>query len=180
MKEYNKGDKVWVAKFCNEQVKELCPCCYGKCRVTLILGNDEQVVLPCDYCSRGYEAPVGYSMEYQRISAVEEQTIYTKNATETDGVRECNYRTLSDDFWYAEDVFDNKEDAEKRLALKIKEYDESQASSKSHKKQYANKKYSWNAGYHRKCAEKAEKDMLYHREKCKSVMVKVKEKVDKE
>jgi hypothetical protein len=148
--------------------------------VTLILGNDEHVSLPCDYCSGGYEAPVGYAMEYQRISAVEEQTIYIKNATETDGIRECNYRTLQDDFWYACDVFDNKEDAERRLALKIKEYDESEASCKSSKKQYANKKYSWNAGYHRKCAAKAEKDMLYHREKCKSLMTKVKEKVAEE
>lgn len=164
-KEYNKNDKVWVAKLGNFLVREECPCCFTTRKVTLILGNGEQLSLACDYCSVGYEPPTGYVESYQKIAEVQQQTIISKSVVQVDDVRECSYRTDGEGMYYSNDVFDTKEEAEQHLKIKIEEYEKSECQRKKHRKQDINKKYSWSAGYHLTAAKKAEKEMLYHRGK---------------
>lgn len=48
--EYSVGDKAWWAKYSRVPVKKTCPICYGKMRVTLILGNGNRVETDCSYC----------------------------------------------------------------------------------------------------------------------------------
>lgn len=54
------GDSVWYAKCGLEQVKRICPTCFGKLEVKLILGNGDGVILPCDGCGHGCDAPTGH------------------------------------------------------------------------------------------------------------------------
>ncbi len=48
MPKFKVGDTVWVAKCRYEPVQKLCPTCFGKKEVTLILGNGDSVILPCN------------------------------------------------------------------------------------------------------------------------------------
>mgnify|MGYP000626793629 CR=1 FL=1 len=53
------GDFVWFACYAVATIEEPCPVCFGKKAVTLILGNGEGWIIPCDYCAKGYMEPRG-------------------------------------------------------------------------------------------------------------------------
>jgi len=62
---YNVGDKVWHAAFKSIQVEKPCIVCYGEKQVTVILGNGDRVVTPCDYCGKGFDGATGVMRVYE-------------------------------------------------------------------------------------------------------------------
>ena len=168
---YNVGDIVWVAQFNPRKgVNVPCPVCYTKKVVTLILGNDDRVELPCSYCKSGCEPPSGYVTDYQANNRPKQITIdgmdINKTSTGTkiqywDGNKSCHY------VYDEEKVFDTKEAADEACKIRIEKWQAEQQARADWIKHDKNKSYTWNAGYHMRLVKKYEKDILYHKDMAK-------------
>jgi len=159
--EYKLGDLVWVASYESREGKEPCPVCFGKLVVTLILGNDERVVLPCDYCGHGFNEPRGYVTVYERLARVESAVITEVRARKTSTGIEYEYRGGS---WCldASRVFGTEEQAQAHAEELAKAEQLCDETSPERVKRHVQHTYSWNAGYHLREVAEARKSMEYH------------------
>ena len=168
MQEYNIGDKVFWAKYDGKSVQEICPVCFDKKEVIIILGNGEQVATECNYCVIGLSGPRGYVEVYKWVSSVSEIIIDGKEVNESLQGKNIEYRygryCLNNG-----DIFSTKEGAEKRVEEKIREKEIEE--SKRFETVKGGKKMSltWSLGYHQKQIRNAEKDIIYHSSKVKLV-----------
>lgn len=164
MKEKNIGEKVWWATCENKQVRIDCPICFGKKEVTLILGNEQHIKTDCDYCVSGFEPPKGFTMEYQRVSGVQEVAITGKEVVENEQGRKVEYR-------YQNYILDNqncfltKEEAENRVSELIKEYEQYEADRNIHRIKSNQSKYSWKIGYYKKKLKDAQREIEIYSKK---------------
>lgn len=151
MKIYQIGDVVWAAAITHKTVIEPCPVCFGNKQVTLILGNGDQVILPCEYCQKGFDQPtgeisVGYFAEpvaFQiQIDGVEQRV--HDNETE---VRYYVGRGNVSSIYYNHQVADTEEEA-LALAMARLEAKNAEAGKVTNPKFNPYKSYTWNAGYH--------------------------------
>lgn len=165
MNEYNIGDKVWWATCGTREVTLPCSICFGKLKITLILGNDERIETPCDYCIIGFEKPKGYTNEYQRFSDVKEITITGKEVIENEKGRQVGYRYQSYILYKNKNIFDTKEEAEIAVKKLIIEYENSERERQSYKKKKNQTHYSWSVGYHMKRLREANREIEYHSRK---------------
>jgi len=162
---WNIGDIVWEANYGTTKVQRPCPVCCGKLEVTLILGNDERVVLPCEYCGHGMSEPRGYLVDYERIAQAKPRTIAAIESTITSEGAEYEYRTAEGHRFHAEDIYATEAEAivrAEQMAEKAKADEDTRA---FYLKQNKNKTYAWNAGYHMDRVERAKKDIEYHTRK---------------
>ncbi len=72
---FNIGDTYYLPHHNPRQISVPCPICYGNKKVTLVLGNEDQVEVECDGCGLGYEGPRGYIMSYTYEPFVSKFTI---------------------------------------------------------------------------------------------------------
>jgi len=166
MPRFKVGDKVWSAKCKYEQIQVVCPTCFGTKEVILILGNGERVVLPCEGCTRGYNPPAGYILEYDYIVKPELITI-TDMTIEINAEKEIiTYRSGSycfDD----ENLFLTEEEARAKAKIEKNQLDEDQKEKDENIKQNVYKSFSWNASYHRREAKRLKEQALSHDKKAK-------------
>jgi hypothetical protein len=169
MQEFGVGDWVWCARLKREQVDVPCPVCFTKKEVTVRLGNGDEVVVDCDYCSRGYVS------EYVEDGAPERYLITAKTVTEMSEGKRTGYHSHH---YYFEDTGDllfatESEAMARGLELarekKVKEETKSEYLKKNNLKSYA-----WNAGYHIRNARDHEKQAAYHHEKARLCKIKAK------
>lgn len=170
MEKYKIGDVVWYAKMKSVEGIEPCPDCFGQRALTVIKGDGSQVSIECAGCSAGYEPPKGYVRYNKWIADVCQVTIQRIEIT-PQGV----------EYWHSEsyrvreeDIFDSKEEAEKRAIVIFEEHD-AQEIARIHQKEKHNRTWSWNAHYHRDCIKRAEKDLAYHTAKLNVAKIKAKE-----
>jgi len=162
MTKYNIGDKVWWARCEMVSVKEPCSVCFGKMQVILILGNGDEVVLPCDYCGKGWEIPRGYTRA-QKYIAEPKQVIITSRKSEATCSGEKHtyyinpYTPLDDDR-----VFATLEEATKKCAEILQQKTKDESTKAELIKYDTQKAFSWNAGYHMKIVKQAKRDIEYH------------------
>ena len=175
MKKYNIGDTVWVANAGNKQITVPCPSCYGKKKVTLILGNDDHIILDCGYCSRGYETPSGTAIEYEyRADPISYKITGINIRIKNNGEEEIEYHSGTDNCYRNlsyDKVFSTKEEALMHCAEIIEQKQKEENTRAEYLKKDKNKSYSWNAGYHIREAKNHKKQMEYHESKaiiCKS------------
>jgi len=159
MKEYNIGDKVWIAQSGQKQVRYDCPVCYGQLFVTLILGNGDEIRTPCDYCSKGYEGPKGYVLEYEYVCESRQVTITDKTKQESSGETKCEYRSY--DAYFTE-AYDSKEEADVKTSENIKEREEQERKNIEWRKSSNHKSYSWHVGYSIKEIKEAQRKLDWH------------------
>ena len=69
---YKLNDKVWVAFLEHRENWVICPHCYGKRAITVILGDDSKVSIDCDCCRYGFEGSKGYIRSSVWVSGVKE------------------------------------------------------------------------------------------------------------
>ena len=167
---YNVGDRVWYAHYNMTQVQKTCPVCFGEKQVTLILGNKQRVILPCDYCGHGLDEPSGVIREYEYIAKTELITITrierrTDKDYLTDSVREEVKYYSGPRYMEICDLFNSEEDARARCDEKVKQQEVEETTTAYHLKAFRLNSYAWNAGYHLKQAEKHRKDVKYHEQK---------------
>lgn len=167
MTDYKVGDKVWYARYAPaEQVKITCPICVGKKVVTLILGDGTQMELPCEYCGKGYDASRGYVNDYQLVAKPELVTIDRVEIRETASGQEREYHTnVTSCSWHnlpPGDIFATEEEARIRAEARAEGDRERRERQQYAVKQMQNRDYSWQAGYHTRCANKARREAEYH------------------
>ena len=162
MKKFKVGGVVYVTTCGQRFIKITCPVCFGKLEVTLILGDDSRVLLPCKYCAPGFEPPRGVVDEYVAGARVDTRIITSMDTTESD-VETHRYNCsgyISDDT----NTFATQEEADEHAAKLAKEEQKRLTTQAEYLKKENHKSYSWNAGYHRRTAKKHRKDAEYHDE----------------
>ena len=155
------GDQVWHARNETEHVREACDTCYGKLKVTLILGNGDQIELPCKACAPGYEPPKGYHLVDKYVAKPVLITIDRVDSCLVNGVVVREYRAecyILKEF----DVFTTREGAEARAKQIASEHEVEERKRHEHIKKEQHRSYSWNAAYHRREAKKLREKIEYH------------------
>ncbi len=154
------GDVAWEAFARRTEIQIPCPICFTKREVTLIMGNDEKVVLPCNYCAPGFQSPQGFVKDWEFVAEPRRHVI-TEIETKASAAGEKITYICS--HYHFDHLYEKKEDAAleaKKLADKEAEDEVTKA---EHIKEDKKKSFSWNAGYHLRNAKKMEKDILYHK-----------------
>lgn len=164
MKKYNIGDKVWQAVAERREVPEACPVCYGKMRVTLILGNGDQVSLSCDYCGRGYNNPTGQVSEIQFFAGAELRIIDKVSSEHNSDGEEIRYQS-GYNILYPENIFDTEQEALDRCVEIAEQLTKDEKSKSEYLKADIKKSFAWNAGHHLREAKQHENLAAIHKEK---------------
>lgn len=159
-KEFNVGDKVWWAKYQRQTIKKVCPICDGKLRVTVILGNKDQIETDCTYCERGFQK-YGWVEEYEYVPAVEQIIITSKEVKELPNVRIVEYG-YENYCLTLDNVSETKEEAEEKLKEKIIQAEKEDLDHTEYTKNQNPRKYSWDVGFY----QRQKKDALKTIERC--------------
>ena len=152
------GQVVFIARASSHDRQEIpCPVCYGKRRVTVILGNDEQVSIECEYCSHGCNPASGRASEWKPWSSVVETTVTGIKLEHGKWCIECAAYVGSD-----AEIFTTREAAEEaRIVMFAAAIERAQACNHS-MKYNGRKRLSWHVGYHRAAVRRAQHDLEYH------------------
>ena len=153
LSKYQVGDQAWHARCDWRAVKKLCPVCYGKLKVTLILGNEDSVTMPCDYCRVGFSTPTGEVEEYEHVIEPKLVTITAVELSISKTGTDVEYRdgcyVYRDDTLFRDKAGAIAKGEELKVALdKEQEVGAARIKIKKHEK------YSWNAGYHLRLAKR--------------------------
>ena len=160
---FKSGDSVWLANCGVREVTGPCPVCFGKRSVVVILGNDEQVQTPCDYCGKGWDGPRGVEIVHEWIAEPMLVTVAGVR-TDADGEKQSvDYRFYNNYIGREDDVFTTKEEAQVRCSEKANEHAEEERRRRECLKENATKSFSWHVGYHRRCIKQAERNLEWHR-----------------
>jgi len=166
---YKMGDKVWYAQRKNVEKTMVCPECFGKKYLTVVLGDDSRVTINCAGCSSGYDPAKGFITYYQWETDVEEVVIDNIEITPkgiTYGFDGC-YRANNTD------MFATREKAEIRARELAEEHNKEELEKLS-RKEKSNRTWSWNVHYYRSEIRKSKKDIERY-EKRLSVAKNIKE-----
>ena len=146
-KAFSVGDCVYVASYGNQQEDELCPVCFGKRKVTVILGDDSEVVTPCRFCSCGYDPPTGTVKVYAEKGRVTPHTITSVETSTTAAGVTHEYHS---DLWYFTDAntFATSDEAQVEADRLAAEHKKQQDQRAEYIKANVHRDFSWNAGYH--------------------------------
>jgi hypothetical protein len=172
--EYHVGDRVWWARCDTRQVTHPCHICYGKLRVTLILGNGDSVDLACDYCGKGQGGPTGIIREYEYVTGAEMVTITKVTTTTQEDGEKREYHSNGGWIPDVSDLFPTEAEALARCEEKTRMANEEQRTKACYLKKHEQKSYAWNAGYHLREAKRSEEEAKRHRDK--AVLCKAREK----
>jgi len=165
------GDNVWVASIERYTESILCLECFGKKSLTVILGDDSRVEIPCVGCACGYDPPTGFMSHAQYKPDVRRETII-RIEVEPDKIE---YLTQNSHLFKDSEVFDTEEEAEKRAIILMNEHNEEEK-KRMYCKERPSRTWAWNVHYHRKQIRDAEKTIAYASEKLGIAKLKAKEK----
>ena len=173
------GDKVWYAKSGSEEKSVLCPECFGKKYLKVILGDDSELLIHCVSCSYrpeySYEEiSTGY-VKYYAWSAKPIQLEIT--GMDIDGLK-VEYKSATGHGSYyrlnEDEIFDTEEEAKLRANQLSAEHNQDEL-DKINRKEKNNRTWAWNVHYHRNCIKRAERDLAYHQSKFLSAKAHLKE-----
>lgn len=156
---FNIGDEVFhVQSSCHYGTKVPCTICFGKLKVTVILGNDERVETECGYCSTGIDPPSGQSTTWAPHAHIVSGPI-TGVTHEYDG-----WKYQAGGYSVREyDLFITREEAVPVMEAALKEASERKKAYDRDHFVNATKKQTWSAGYHRNQIESHERQINWHR-----------------
>lgn len=168
---YNIGDKVWWASHEQNRVHRVCPDCFGKLSLTVILGDGSQVSIPCTTCAKGYEPPIGIVYDWKFCTRVVQSEILR---VEIEKGKENEYR-ISDNFHVKEsELFATKEEAEAK-AIEFAEELNHQEEEKIKSKVKPHRDWAWHVTHHRQSLKRANEEVVYHTAKLNYAKSKAKE-----
>jgi hypothetical protein len=168
------GDKVFQASYGRQERWITCPDCLGSKRVKVILGDGTEVSIECGGCyPGGYEPSRGAIRQYDFAVEVTERTVTGVCMHGTEVKYELDNHGGS--YYTGDDttVFATVEEARAKGERDKAEHEEAEnkrflAKTKDHHS------WAWNSTYHRRCAEKARKEMEYHQDKARVCAAKAK------
>jgi len=170
---YNIGDRVWYAGRESTTKEVVCPECFGKKYLTVILGDDSQVTIDCAGCKLGYNPPRGYITYWEQKPSIRQVTICKVEIT-SDHV-EYGYDGTGSSCLIAKEteLFDTEEKAEIRAEELAEEWNKEKL-AEIHRKEKNNHTWSWHVHYHRSQIREAERTIEYAREKLDAAKTHVK------
>jgi len=171
---YNINDKVWYAKRYSVVEKVVCPECFGKKYLTVILGDGSQVTIDCAGCTYGCDSPRGYATYYKQDVEVKQVIIDGMRITRDYVEYEINKTSCSCNIIKGSDLFSTKEEAEVRAKELAEEWNKEQL-AKIHRKEKNHRDWSWHVYYYRQQIRRAEKDIEYAKKKLDAAKTHVKE-----
>lgn len=160
--EFKIGDTAFLACCGSRSVEKPCPICFGKRKVTVILGDETAIETPCDFCGLGNPFSRGVVTEYESTARVEPVVITSVRATESTEGRCIEYGGLNGYVYHPEDLFSDEAAAMARAEEKQKEYQASADERSDAGQKHCRQKLSWSVGYHRREAARNRKDAEYH------------------
>ena len=163
------GDRVWYARVRHEPVERQCPVCFGNLEVTVIMGNGEHVVTPCDCCGVGWNGPSGIVSEYDYIVEARQITIAeVRTVAKSDG---ATHEYLGSDgrFLDLENMHDTEAAAAAHADDMAKEMIERQQNQRAYRSASARKRMTWSIDYHRKRAADYQRQADYHRDRVTAI-----------
>lgn len=147
-----------------------CPVCYGKKKVTLILGNGESQDVSCECCDFGMRGPSGVVSEWGPWSRVVPAAVDSITQESSGWKVSCGH--------HSGEIFATEEEAEaRRLAL----HADAEASAERMNEQNilrAIRKTTWTAGYCRRKIAHLRREMEWHEEKLCQAKAKAKAEKD--
>jgi len=157
---YNIGDRVWYAGREGIEERVICPECFGKKYLTVILGDDSKVTIDCAGCGGGYQPPKGYVTYYEQSVKVEEVIIY-KVEIESNSVR-YGFNKFDGRHYIVDDteIRSTKKMAEIRAKELAEEWNEKEL-ARIHQKKKNNHTWSWHVHYYRRQIREAERTIEY-------------------
>lgn len=169
MKIYNIGDQVWCACTGTKEKSKPCPECFGKKYLTVILGDDSQVTIPCAGCAAGFDPSKGYVTYFEYSIDVFLGSI-EKVEIERGGV---SY-SMSNHYYFKDDeVFETKEEAEVKAKEKADKFTK-QELARIHRKDIRYHTWSWHVHYHRKQIRDCEETLKYAKKNLDAAKIKSK------
>jgi hypothetical protein len=155
---FNIGDEVfYVTSSCHYGVDKPCEMCFGKCKVTVILGNGEHVESECGYCQHGVDRSSGFSKTWEPNAKIRFGTI--KGISDSsDGWR----FTLGYDHVESHEIFTSREDAMPLMERRLVAEKERRLAWERDNFITATKKQIWSVGYHRARIDDHKRQMGWH------------------
>lgn len=158
---FNIGDEVFVITYGGVERNVPCPVCFGKKKIGIILGNDDIVEVPCNYCEVGYEGSRGYIIETDYFPKVRAKTISGIEYSS----KEIRYKT-SDYYVFDESkVFPTEEEAKRGCEEDNLRREKENPKKNLNLKEKSNKSYSWHVGYHKREEKRAREEAERHAKK---------------
>jgi hypothetical protein len=158
------GDIVWYSETHRTAKHVPCPVCFGKKEVTVILGNGEQIITPCRYCEIGFEGPRGWvegDYEWTADAGIGKITSMRSEMSENGELDVVYY--FSGNGRHHTRCANTREEAIAKALVECQEWQAKEDAQKAeYVKKYGYRDYSYNAGYHRREAERAYKSYLWH------------------
>jgi len=173
------GDKIWVMDVGRKETKKTCPVCFGNLNVTVILGDDTEVVCKCQYCVQGFGEPRGYVTEYIWKEAAKQEVITNVRVENDSNGMKVEYRAGCY-VYYSDTVFETEEDALSACKIRSKGL-KNQEDERNIRMQKSNiKNYSYQAGRHIKAANDSLRQAEYHKKLAAICKSRSRNKLDKE
>jgi len=158
---FNIGDTAWYARTGFQDIQATCPVCFGNKSVTVILGNGDEVIVPCSYCALGYDAPSGIVKCYRIQPAATPVTITGREIREGEKT-EVTYYGPGAHFYRSHTLFESFAEAlAASKELCEKELHDRETCAEWIKKDKT-KSFAWNAGYHLTEARRLREQIDYH------------------
>ena len=155
----------WARQARTKEVNVPCPVCFGKKRVTLILGDDSEVSIACDHCGRGWVGPRDYVIEHQPIMGPVHVCITAIKREETSEGTKVEYRVGPDRSYSTpnlEDLFATEAEAQARCDVLAAELTAKEECRVRKPNGYVLAQYAWSAGHHTAAAADARRSIEYH------------------
>jgi len=171
---YNIGDKVWYAGRRREQKKVVCPECFGKKYLTVILGDDTKVTIDCVACATGCSPPKGYVTYYEKSPEVRQVTICKveigKNYVEYGFDGTDSFHSIAKDT----EIFPSEEGARAK-AKELAEQWNKEELARIHRKEKNNHTWAWHVHYYRQQIRNAKKTIEYAKKQLDAASLHTKE-----
>jgi hypothetical protein len=158
---YNLGDRVFIVRQGQTEKYATCPDCAGKRFLTVIMGDDSQVTIPCTGCTCAYDSPRGAVRYYEYEAEIESGTIGAVKIL--DDTFEYEVPTGCGGYWCKKEseVFATIEEAKEAGKILIAEHNQQEIDNIK-KKHKDHRTWAWSATYHRKCIKDAQEKIVYH------------------
>lgn len=142
------GDTAYVARAGQEQVWITCPECLGSGRLRVILGDDSEVSIACECCSRGYEGSPGRMQTYAFVARTEEVLITGIESSLHGMVLRTRYKFSGCSFEEEKNIFKTHDEALARATTLIEEH-QTEETKRLKYKEKQHKTWAWHVRYWR-------------------------------
>ena len=155
---FNIGDEVfYVTSACHYGKSVPCEMCFGKRKVTVILGNDERVESQCGHCQHGVDAPSGFSRTWEPEASIKFGTIKGISDSSEGWRYSIGYDIVS-----ASELFATREEAVPLMEKQLAEQKERRKVWERDNFITATEKQIWSTGYHRRQIADHKQRMAWH------------------